>query len=175
MTDPFDISFDRPVHGQELLGTIGPLARASWLAKHLRADDIYFMQDGTLSQLLFREVLSCYVAGHHIATIVLAFSLIERNFAGRLALIGDKSAASATSESLLTKALRHKWLSADEHRTLDALRRRRNPIVHYRDHLSDERPEVRAAISANSTEQLLEADAMEILEATIHVLRKTAL
>lgn len=105
MKTEFDFSFDRPVHGEELLGGSNQLARASWLARHVRNDDVYFMQDGTLSQLLFREVLSTFIAGQHIATIVLAFSLVERTVAGRLAFVGDKSGALAKSEALLKNAL----------------------------------------------------------------------
>ncbi len=175
MKTEFDFSFDRPVHGKELLSGSSQLARASWLARHVRDDDVYFMQDGTLSQLLFREVLSTFVAGQYIATIVLAFSLVERTVAGRLAFVGDKSGALAKSEDLLKKALARGWLIREEHELLDELRKLRNPIVHFRDHLSETRPEVRAALSARTTEQILEGDAKKILEATIHVLQKTAL
>jgi len=170
-----DFSVDRPVHGEELLGGTGQLARALWLTKRLRDDDIYFMQDGTLSQLLFKEVLSSFVAGQYIATIVLGFSLIERTVAGRLAFVGDKAAASAKSEDLLKNALEREWLKKEEHELLDELRRLRNPILHFRDHFSETRPEVRAALNARTTEQVLEVDAKRILEATIHVLQKTAL
>ena len=175
MKTEFDFSFDRPVHGEELLGGTGQLPRASWVAKRIREDDIYFMQDGTFSQLLFKEALNSFVAGQFIATIVLAFSLIERTVAGRLAFVGEKSAARAKSEILLKGALERGWLRTEEHKLLDELRELRNPIVHFRDHLSDTRPEVRAALSARTTEQVLEVDAKQILEAAIHVLQKTAL
>lgn len=175
MKTEFDFSFDRPVHGEELLGGSSQLARASWLAKHVRDNDVYFMQDGTLSQLIFREVLSTFVAGQYIATIVLAFSLVERTVAGRLAFVGDKSGALAKSEAILKNALERGWLRKEEHELLDELRKLRNPIIHFRDHLSETRPEVRAALGARTTEQVLEEDAKRILEATIHVLQKTAL
>ena len=54
METEFDFSFDRPVYGEELLGGSGQLARASWVARRVRNDDVYFMQDGTLSHLLFK-------------------------------------------------------------------------------------------------------------------------
>ena len=173
-TDP-DFSFDRPVYGYELLGDSGQVARASWLTKHIRDDDIYFMQDGTLSQLILKEVLSTFVAGQYIATIVLAFSLIERTVAGRLAFVGEKSAALAKSESLLKSAFERRWLSTEEYELLGELRKLRNPIIHFRDHFSETRPEIRATLNARTTEQILEADAKKILEATINVLQKTAL
>lgn len=175
METEFDFSFDRPVYGEELLGGSGQLARASWVARRVRNDDVYFMQDGTLSQLLFKEVLSTFVSGQYIATIVLAFSLIERTVAGRLAFVGDKSATKSNSVQLLKSALERGWLKQDEHDLLDELRKLRNPIVHFHDHLSETRPEIRATLSARTTEQMLEGDAKQILEATIHVLQKTAL
>lgn len=175
MDRDIDFSFDRPVFGQELLGGAGQLDRASWLARRIRDDDIYFMQDGSLSQLLFKEVLSAFIAGLDIATVVLAFSLIERTIAGRLAFVGDKQASLAKSEVLLKNALARNWLSKEEHHLLDELRKLRNPIVHFRDHLSGSRPEVRADLSARTTGQVLENDAKGIVEAAIHILKKTAL
>jgi hypothetical protein len=175
MGTELDFSTVRPVHGVELLSGSGQLTRASWLARHIREDDIYFMQDGTFSQLLFKEVLSTFVAGQHIATIVLAFSLIERTVAGRLAFVGDIPTAKAKSEVLLKNALERGWLKPEEYKLLNKLRNLRNPIVHFRDHLSETRPEVRAVLSARTAEQVLEGDALKILEATIHVLQKTAL
>jgi len=175
MTTELEFSFDHPVFGQELLGGNGYLARASWVAKRIREDDIFHMQDGTLSQLLFKEVLSSFVAGQYIAAIVLGFSLIERTVAGRLAFIGDNDAALAKSEDLLKNAFDRKWLKEEEYDLLNKLRKVRNPIVHFRDPLSESRPEVRAASTAQSTIQILEEDAKCILDAAIRVLGKTAL
>lgn len=170
-----DFSFDRAVHGEELFGGTGKLGRATWLAKRVREDDIYFMQDGTLSQLLFIEVLESFISGQYIATIILGFSLIERTIAGRLNFVGNRVAATGSSEGLIDAALQKEWLTEEEHGQLHELRQLRNPIVHFRDHLAESRPEVRAALLARTTAQILEADAKRILEATIHVLNKTAL
>ncbi len=175
MAAELDFSFDRPVYGKELFGGSGQLARASWLARQIRDDDIYFMQDGTLSQLLFKEVLNSYVLGQYIAAIVLGYSLIERTLAGRFSFIGEIKIAAAKSEILLKKAAERGWLSGEEVQLLDELRKLRNPIVHFRDHLSRARPEVRAAVNGGTTQQVLEEDAQKIIEATIHVLSKTAL
>ena len=93
----------------------------------------------------------------------------------RLAFVGERSAALAKSEALLKSALERGWLRTEEHELLDDLRKLRNPIVHFRDHLSETRPEVRAALSAQTTKQVLESDAKKILEATIHLLDKTSI
>jgi hypothetical protein len=47
--------------------------------------------------------------------------------------------------------------------------------VHFREHLAETRPEVKAALKARSTIQMLETDAKKILEAAIHILGKTSL
>ena len=105
MKADLDFSFDCVVHGEELLAGTDRLGRAAWLAKRVREDDIYFMQDGTLSQLLFTEVLESFIGGQYIASIVLGFSLIERTVAGRLAFVGDTAAATERSEGLIDAAL----------------------------------------------------------------------
>lgn len=175
MNTKLDFSFDKPVDGEELLGGTGEVARALWLTKRVCNEDVYFMQDGTLSHLLFKEVLSCFVAGHYFATIILGFSLIERTVAGRLSFIGDKKSCMAKSKTLLQNAFDRGWLEKDEYELLGELRQLRNPIAHFRDYLSKDRPESKAAMNACTTEQVLEADAKKILDATIHLLKKTAI
>lgn len=110
-----------------------------------------------------------------IATVVLGFSLIERTIAGRLSFNSERKAAGGTSEELVNAALNKKWLTPEEYANLNALRKLRNPIVHFRDHLDASRPEVKALLSAKTTAQIIEEDAKKVVEATIHVLNKTAL
>lgn len=175
MNTYFEFSLERPVLGSELIGCNGHLSRSNWLAKHIREDDIYFMQDGVLSQIMFKEVLSTFLGGNYLATITLGFSLIERSIAGRLAFIDAKTKACCKSEKLLDEALARGWLTGLEHTSLNDLRILRNPIMHFRDHRSEGRPEVRAALNARTTEQELEAGAKRVLEAAIRVLKKAAL
>jgi len=176
MASDFDYSFDTAVRGESLLAGSGCLARAAWLNKMLRHDDLFLLQDGAYSRILLNELLECFIAGRFIATIVLGFSLVEREIAGRLWFNGDKAAAKGSSQELIDAAVDRNWLTPDERDQINDLRKLRNPIVHFRDHLSESRPEVKAALNARSTEQQLEKDAKIILEATIRVaLAKTAL
>lgn len=175
MSNDLDFSFDHAVPGDTLLGGAGQLGRVAWLGKRLRENDLYLLQDGAFSKLLFNEVLECFVGGQFIATIVLGFSFIERTIAGRLSHVGEKVAAKGSSEQLIAAALQRKWLTETEHDHINELRTLRNPVVHFREHLAEARPEVKAALNARSTVQMLEDDAKKILEAAIHVLGKTSL
>lgn len=174
MPNDFDFSFDHAVTGDALLGGAGQLGRISWLGKRLRENDLYLLQDGAFSKLLFNEILECFVGGQFIATIALGFSFIERTIAGRLSHIGEKAAAKGCSKQLIEAALQRKWLTQTERDHIDELRALRNPIVHLREY-SRILPEVKAALNARSAAQMLETDAKQILEAAIHVLSKTSL
>ena len=175
MSDELDFSLDVTASGDELLSGTGRLARIGWLSKRIRKDDLFLLQDGSFSKLLFNETLECFVGGQFIATVVLGFSLVERTIAGRLSHVGEKKEAKGSSEELMSSALRNGWLSQTEVDKINELRALRNPVVHFREHLASSRPEVKATQSGRDTMQMLEGDAKRILEAAIHVLGKTAL
>lgn len=175
MVKKLDFSFDRTVTGEELLVGSGRLGRLAWLAKRIPEKDLYLLQDGAFSQFLFSEVSESFVNGQFIATIVLGFSFIERTIAGRLSFVSEKNAAKGTSEQLIDAALAKGWVTTEEKKLLNNLRALRNPIVHFKEPLAQNRPEIRALMEAKTASQLLEHDAKNILEAMIHVLNKTAL
>lgn len=169
MSNDSDYSLDQAILGSELLGGSSRLGRVTWLSKHLRENDLYLLQDGAFSKLLFTEVLETFVGGQLIATIILGFSLIERTIAGRLYFLGENNVEKMRGEALLNAALQKEWLTTEEHKLLNELRKLRNPFVHFHDPQANTRPEARAAT------QILESDAKRFLETTIHVLKKTAL
>lgn len=175
MSDELEFSLDVTVSGDELLSGTGRLGRIVWLAQRIRKDDLFLLQDGSFSKLLFNETIECFVGGQFIATVVLGFSLVERAIAGRLSHVGDKKAAKGRSEELLVSALKKGWLSQTEFDQIKALGALRNPVVHFREHLSMSRPEVKATVNGRNISQMLESDAKRILELAIHVLGKTAL
>lgn len=176
MEEMLDFSIARTVRGSELLGGSGRASRIAWLATKIKENDLYHLQDGAFSQLLFHETAESYVNGQFVATIVLGFSFIERAIAGRLHHVNDKVAERGSSEQLIAAALKRQWITREESEALNRLRLLRNPVIHFRGHLELERPEVKALLSARSVPQLLEGDAMATLEAAIHVvLNATAL
>jgi len=169
------LSFERGLLALELLHPDSKLGRLQWLAKHINPDDLYFFQDGELSQSLFHEILDAYIAGLDLAVCVLGFTFIERSIAGRLSHIGASVAAKGRSGQLLAEALRRGWLSQEEYSTLDNLRLNRNPLVHFKDRLEVSRPEIRAIMNAKSTKELLATEARLIVQAVFTVLKKTSL
>lgn len=175
MSDELNFSLNVAVSGDELLSGTGRSGRIGWLAQRIHKDDLFLLQDGAFSKLLFNETIECFVGGQFIATVVLGFSLIERAIAGRLSHVGEKKAAEGSSEKLMESALNKEWLSQTEFNQITELRALRNPVVHFREHLSKSRPEVKATVNGQDISQMLENDAKRILEAAIHVLGKTAL
>ncbi|MBK6973514.1 MAG: hypothetical protein IPH26_11435 [Sterolibacteriaceae bacterium] len=150
MPAEIDYTFDHPVRGDAVLGA-GRLGRVAWLGKRLRDDDLYLLQDGAFSKLLFNEVLECFVGGQFIATIVLGFSLIERSIAGRLSHIGQTSVAKGgTSEQLIDAAFNLGWLTGTERDRINDVRKLRNAVVHFREHRAEDRPEVKAALISSA-------------------------
>ena len=131
MPNDFDFSLKHAVPGDALLGGTGQLGRMSWISKRLCENDLYLLQDGTFSKLLFNEVLECFVGGQFIAVIVLGFSFIERTIAGRLSYIGEMDAAKGNSEQLIKAAFKQGWLTQAEYDHVNELRILRNPIVHF--------------------------------------------
>ena len=170
-----DLSFATSESGEGLLDGTGNLARAKWLEARLRRKNHYLFQDGAFSRLLFSEILECFLAGRDIATIVLGFSFVERSVAGRLSHAGQPRVTELSSEKLLDCALQRNWISVEEHQNLNDIRRLRNPIVHFKEHLNTSRPEIRLLLSARTTTEMLQRDAKHVLEAAIRVLSKTAL
>lgn len=176
MEDELDFSIERTVRGSELLSGTGRLGRLAWLGRKIKDDDLYHLQDGAFSQLLFNEVIESYVNGQFVAAIILGFSFIERAIAGRLHHVNAKIADRGRSNELISAAFERGWLTTTERDALTKLGALRNSIIHFREHLSEDRPEVRSLLGAMTLPQMMEADAKLIVEtAILSVLNATAL
>lgn len=172
--DIWDFSVNRTIPGKKLLAGTDHFRRLNWLKQRVPEDDLYFLQDGDFSLALFREAAESYIHGQFIAAIVLGYSFIERTIAGRLDHMKDKTARGHSHE-VISAARERGWLTEEETLALNQLRGLRNPLVHFREPLDTSRPEIRAILQAKTTSELLEVDAQRVLEAAIHVLRKTAI
>lgn len=175
MNENTDFPYAHSIFGKELMSGSERFRRLAWLAKKIHVEDLYQIQDRVYSKSLFNEISECYVNGQFIATIVLGFSFIEREIAGRLSSVGDKEAKKGRSEELIKSAHAKGWLTESEKNRLNDLRDLRNPIVHFRESLDCSHPDLAATLKAKTTPEYLEENAQLILEATIHVLNKTAL
>lgn len=171
-----DFPYAHSIFGKDLLSGSDRFQRLAWLAKEIPVQDLYQVQDTGYSKLLFNEISECYINGQFIATIVLGFSFIEREIAGRLFSIGDKKTAEkGKSEELINSAHKKGWLTEDEMTRLNKLRDLRNPVVHFRDPFNFSHPDIAAILKAQTTPKCLEENSKLILGAIIHILNKTAL
>lgn len=171
-----DLPYAHSIFGKDLLSGSDRFQRLAWLAKEIPVHDLYQVQDTGYSKLLFNEISECYINAQFIATIVLGFSFIEREIAGRLFSIGDKKiAAKGKNEELINLAYKKGWLTENEMNRLNKLRDLRNPVVHFRDSFNSSHPDMAAFLKAKTTPKYLEESAQIILKAIIHILSKTAL
>lgn len=168
-----DFSLEHHISGKDFLTAEGGLARVKWLHDQVDQNGLYFLQDGQFSRYLLREITSCFINGQFISTIVLGLSFIERTIAGRFNCNGDNP--KKESKELFSAARDKGWLTQREYDLIEGLRKLRNPIVHFRDPLDPDRPEVRAINESKSPHALLEEDAKAFLAAIISLLNKTAL
>lgn len=176
MTDEFKMDFDlsHTVNSEELLRGSGRLERLSWLSSRIKQGDLYFLQDGARSKLVFQEAADSFVNGQFLSAIALGFSFVERTIAGRLWFIDENTLAKKSGESLLKEALDRSWINDGEFTTLNNLRRLRNYVVHFQSP-SNDKENVKNLFEPNPRSLDFENNAREIIQAAINVLHKTSL
>lgn len=175
MSDKLDFSLRETASPAELCESVAEVKRLKWIVTKLGPDGFYFFQDGRFSRYMFQEAIQSFINGQFIASIVLAFSFIERSLAGRFFEVGRTDLERATAEVLLREARLSGWLSETEEKLFNNLRELRNTVAHFRDPGSTDRPEIRAILSAKQPYEMLENQAREVLDAAIRLLGKTAI
>lgn len=170
-----DFSLEKTISGKDILFKLDRNDRFNWIKTKINDDDLYFMQDGEMSEIMFSEMLKCFINGLYISSIIVGFSFIERSIAGRLFFLGHNSLANEKSSKLIHIALEKTWLSETEFYHLEKLRGLRNPITHFRGPSTDKRPEKRAILKNVSICHVIEEDAKLIVESAIHVMSKTSI
>lgn len=174
-SDPLEYSYSYRVNGEDLVGGIGRLKRLRFVTERVDPTGLYWLQDGEMAHRYILEAIENYISGQFLGAALLAFGFLERTIAARLHHAGQAEKAKDRSEVLFKLARDYGWITSDEYTTLEALRRSRNPLVHFKDPLSDVRPEIRALLSAKTTEEHLQTIARTTLEAAISVLNATSL
>jgi len=177
MGDDFDFSMDSActVKTEELFSGSGRLERLNWIYSRLAKSDLFFLQDGQRSKIIFQEAVGFFVNGQFIAAISLGFSFIERTIAGRLWNIGEKKLAQTRSNSKLLKAAQqHGWLTEGEVIAITNLRDVRNYVTHFRNP-DQQGSKIKNIFEKKPASVDFEKNAYEIMEATIDVLSKTSL
>lgn len=176
MTDEFKMDFDlsHTVSSEELLRGSGRLERLSWLNSRINKGDLYFLQDGKRSKLVFQEAADSYINGQFLSAIALGFSFIERTIAGRLWFINEKTLARKSGESLLKEALGRNWINDGEFTSLNNLRRLRNYAVHFQSPSNDVE-NIKNLFEPDPRSLDFEERAKKVIQAAINVLHKTSL
>ena len=176
MTDEFKMDFDltHTVSSEELLRGSGRLERLSWLNSKIKEGDLYFLQDGKRSKLVFQEAVDSYINGQFLSAITLGFSFTERTIAGRLWFINKKSISKKSGESLLKEAIKQNWINDGEFIILNNLRTLRNYAVHFQPPSSEEK-NIKNIFEPDPKSLDFEERAKNIIDAAINVLHKTSL
>lgn len=176
MNDKYEMDFDiaHTVDSEELLNGSGRLERLALLNARIKKGDLYFLQDGKRSKLVFQEAADSYVNGQFISSIALGFSFIERTIAGRLWFLNERKKAKDKGESLLKEALARQWITDGEFTSLNNLRNIRNYVVHFQS-LSNDENNVKNLFEPDPKSLDFEDRAKQVLLAAINVLHKTSL
>ena len=85
---------------------------------------------GFTGALIYGEVGGSFVAGNFIATVVLVSSFVENCLATLLERSGEKLDARVSFREVIDSAYRHAVINIRIRRTLNGLRKVRNPYVH---------------------------------------------
>lgn len=151
--------------------------RLEWVQHELGPDYLYLLQDGTLLRLMANEAIRCFVCGHFIASVLVAFSLIERSIAGRLIAAGEAGVREERDfEKLLDHANQKKWIAKQESKHIkEVCRKYRNSLAHIRTQTEPERHEIRANDTGRQLYEVIENDARIVLRSALDILRSTAI
>lgn len=171
-----DLAVEQSASPQDILFNCEHNSRYDWISQKLVAVDFLFLQDGALLQLMVKEVIRCFVSGQFIATIFLAFALIERSIAGRLIVAGDLGVREERCfEKLLKRAQDKEWISDQEFQhIIKVCVEYRNSLVHIRMSTEVSRHESRAQNANFELYEIIEEDSRIVLDAAIRILAKTS-
>lgn len=153
----------------------GRLERLEWLASRTPVSQYLTFPGGWLAKSLYEEARYCFAYGQFIATTVLGLAYIEHIIAADMYAVGRNDLERASLSVLLREAADAGWLSEDEFRALDEIRRLRNPITHFRRPLHPDTIEAWSLGQSEIPYCVLEQDAKKVMEAVFHVLSRHAI
>lgn len=140
-------------------------ARLQWLVEMTPASSIWLFPGGSLAKRLFEESRYCFVYGQNISSATLGFAYIERTIAAMFYGSGRNDLQRATSEKLVSEAVKANWIDSADEVLLAKIRKIRNPLMHFRPPLHEDLPQTRAFKEELSEDEILEQDAKKVLEA----------
>ncbi len=148
--------------------------RLRWIVEHYPPAEGFLLSGGWLSKQLLEEAKHSFVYGQYVAAATLGVAFVERILASQFYAAGRDDLERAGGHELLSEALRCGWLTQADFDRFDRMRGLRNPLVHFRRPLARDTIEARAVVSDAHPDQIVEADAREVLEGVLRVLEKVA-
>jgi hypothetical protein len=152
----------------------GRQQRLRWIVDHYPFAEGFVLSGGWLGKQLLEEAKYCFVYGQYVAVAMLGVAFVERVLAAQFYAAGRNDLERAGGQVLLQQALQHGWVTQRDFERFDRLRALRNPLVHFRRPLAEDTVEARAVLSDSYPDQVVEADAREVLVSVFRVLEKVA-
>jgi hypothetical protein len=148
------------------------LARLNWIAELMPKTEQIAFQGGLIAKYLFEEMRYCFVYAQYLGSISLGFSFIEHTIAAMFFAAGRNDLKRANASELLREAHLNGWLTLDEFSDFDEVRKRRNPIIHFRPPLESDTIEYRTVTENELPYSIIEADARSVITAAMRLLSK---
>jgi hypothetical protein len=142
---------------------------------HYPVEEGFVLSGGWLSKQLLEEAKYCFVYGQYVAVVTLGVAFVERLVAAQFYAAGRNDLERVGGQVLLQEALKRGWITPRDFKHFDRLRGLRNPLVHFRRPLAGDTVEARAVLTDSHPDQVVEADAQEVLEGVFRVLEKVTL
>lgn len=136
-------------------------ARVRWVAKMIPRNILMAMPFETAA--VFQEAKSTFIAGHFVATVVLAAAFIEHWFSSNLISLGFGREAAKGLAASISCSRKHNLVPSVILEKADRLRQIRNPFVHLKSFEHEHNLTRRAFKIEKLPHELLETDAQESL------------
>ena len=120
--------------------------------------------DGETSGYLFNEVRLAYSNGLYISVVLVALAFVEKQLAASLYMRGIDRAANLSLEKIAKLAVTDSIISDDRYQRIEALRRLRNALAHFREPGHAQSIARRMITTDSQAEEIFEGDADEALK-----------
>jgi hypothetical protein len=146
------------------------IARLNWLASLMPEGSYLTFPGSWMAKHLFEEARYSFVYGQFLGVIVLGMAYVEQTLAALLYGAGRSDLERANVSVLLREAVKLAWLSEVEFKNLDHARTLRNPVVHFRQPVSEATVEYRTVTLGEPPYSILEEDARHVMQVAFGLL-----
>lgn len=151
----------------------GRIERLRWIIDNTPSTQHGFLfHGGEMAARLYEEARYCFVEAQYLATTILCVSFVEHHLSGMMYGAGDDDAEDFTAYNAIEEAKKRGLISDDEASALHEARMVRNPIAHFQAPLDGNGLSKRAIEESASTQQIVEEDAKDALDAMFRVITR---